>query len=145
MFVFLAFVPISYFKLVFAESYHGLYIVESFLKTYFDTQYVPLVSFIFGSTGLYFTNNRFESLRLCFTMFKINDLSTIMLIIFWKTKCDSNKNGIFQLPHKLPNNLRLRELRKEMSNRLVLSLLPKLKILLILVKSSWKIKFELFL
>ena len=62
---------------VFAESYHELQTVEYFFKTTFDVQYVPvfIISFIFGSTELYVTENGIESLRLGLQFFKSNDLS----------------------------------------------------------------------
>ena len=65
----------------------------------------------------------------------------------------SNEHGIYELPHELPNDLRLRILgNSEISRRsqnfinysLVLSPHPKMKILSILPKNCWKIETELF-
>ena len=59
----------------------------------------------------------------------------------------SNKNGIYKLPHELPNDLRLRileNLKTSLDYSLVPSLTPKLKILLILPQNCCKIEIELF-
>ena len=55
----------------------------------------------------------------------------------------SNKHGIYELPHELPNDLRLRtlgnqeeDLKTSQNYSLVLSLAPKIKILSILAKNS---------
>ena len=54
----------------------------------------------------------------------------------------SNKHGIYELPHELPNNLRLRKyqeiLKISHNDSLVSSLPSKIKILLKLAKTSWK-------
>ena len=85
---------------------------------------------------------------------------TIIFIIFWdflmfyqiflsrqvkRRVIISNKHGTCELPHELPNDLRLRILRNyEISEKfqkfieLVPSFASKIKILLILANSSWK-------
>ena len=64
----------------------------------------------------------------------------------------SNKHGIYELPHELPNDLRLKKLGKikniSKRHRIIACcsvLLPKIKILSILAKISRKIEIELFL
>ena len=53
----------------------------------------------------------------------------------------SNKHGIYELSHKLPNNLRL---KIRWNYKLVPSLPPKMKTLSITAKNSWKTEIELF-
>ena len=61
----------------------------------------------------------------------------------------SNKHGIYELPHELPNNLRLRKYQenpKVLENyNLVPSLPLKMKILSILAKNGKKKEIDLFL
>ena len=97
--------------------------------------------------------------------------SSIMYIIFWdslilyqiffspqvkQSMILSNKHGIHQLPHKLPNDLRFgsQEIRKEnleiflkirksvnfINYNPVTSLPPRLKVFSILAENCWKIK-----
>ena len=102
--------------------------------------------------------------------FRFFFIFTIMVIIFWeilvfyqiflspevkRSEIISNKHGIYELPHKLPNNLRLRKLAKNKvyqnnlntsrNFNLVSSFCPKINIFSILAKYSLKIEIELFL
>ena len=61
------------------------------------------------------------------------------------------KHGIYELPHELPNDLRLKEIRKyqeslknSYNDSLVPSLPAKMKILLILAKISSKTEITFF-
>ena len=60
----------------------------------------------------------------------------------------SNKHGIYEFPHELPNDLRLRKaqenLRTSLKYNRVTSLPPKIKILLILAKDCSKIEIKTF-
>ena len=55
----------------------------------------------------------------------------------------SNKHGIYELPHELPNDLRLMKLGN-LYRTIAPSLPPKMKILSILAKECSKIETELF-
>ena len=66
----------------------------------------------------------------------------------------SNKHGIYELPHELSKDLRLRilgnseyqeNLKTSFNYSLVPSLTPKMKILSILAKNCGKIEIEIFL
>ena len=60
----------------------------------------------------------------------------------------SNNHGVHELPHKLPNDLRLKKNQENLKTydnyKLVPSLPDKMKVILILNKSSWKIDIKLF-
>ena len=58
----------------------------------------------------------------------------------------TDKHGIYEVPHDLPNDLRLNISGKTLQNdTLVCSVPVKIKILLILAKSSSKIEVKFFL
>ena len=86
-------------------------------------------------------------------MHKYGGKTTILVTIFetfwYLTKFSCHQ----KLPHELPNDFRLRTLEKIRKYQdlktlqnygLVLSVAPKIKILSILAKNSWKIEIELF-
>ena len=75
----IVFVPISYFNLVFLRkaimSCELLYISLKLLSIFNMWQCLFIISFMFGSTEFYVTENGIESLRLGLQCFKSNDLS----------------------------------------------------------------------
>ena len=91
----------------------------------------------------------------------VNSRATIIFIIFWNfmifyqifvspqvKQCAiiTDKHGIYEVPHDLPNDLRLNISGKTLQNdTLVCSFPVKIKILLILAKSSSKIEVKFFL
>ena len=75
----IVFVPINCFKLVFLQkSIMGCKLVSISLKVLLMLnvcQCLFIISFIFGSTGLYVNRNGIVSLRLALQCFRRNDLS----------------------------------------------------------------------
>ena len=60
----------------------------------------------------------------------------------------SNKHGMYELPHELPNNLQIYKISGKNQNLSNDSLVPnppaKMRILLILARISWKTEIKLF-